>query len=128
MQSFATRTSATFFARHRVLVPALVVLAVATVGFAAAGGVGLVKSWFITIAVNGNVVHTGEIVTDENGQATITLPDGALKDGENEVSIALEGSPDQGSEWKTVTVTDSGGEVIVQVGSQPDPNAPSEGE
>lgn len=126
MQSFGTRPATSLLARHRVLIPVVAILAVATAGFAAVGGMELIKSWFMTVAVNGNVVHTGEIVTDENGQATITLPDGALrKDGENQVSVTLEGNADDEPGLKTITMTSEGSELIVQVGSQPDPNAES---
>ena len=123
MRSIETRTSTTFFARHRILVPAVAILAVATAGFAAVGGVGLIRSWFMTVEVNGKVVHTGEIQTDENGRATITLPEGSLpKDGEKQISVTLEGSPGEGSGATTVTVTEAGGEVKMQTASQPDPN------
>ena len=124
MQSYGTQSTTSFFARHRVLIPAVAVLAMAAAGFAAVGGVGLIKSWFATVTVNGKVVHTGEIVPDENGQATITLPEGSLpKDGEKQVSVTLDGNAVAGSGAMTVTVTGSESGVVVQTQSQPDPAA-----
>jgi hypothetical protein len=108
MDSFEHRPQASLFARHRVLVSVLAVLAVAG---AAAGAVGLAKGWFATVEVNGQVVHSGEIVPDENGQATIVVPAGTLRDGENEVTVSLEAG-DNGP--KTVTVTAEGNQVTIQ--------------
>ena len=61
METFDKRPRTSLLARHRVLVSVLAVLAVAG---AAAGAVGLAKGWFVTVAVNGNVIHSGEIVPD----------------------------------------------------------------
>jgi hypothetical protein len=74
MRNFTTQHSTSFFARHRVLVPVLILLLVTSVGFAASGAFELIRSWFLTITVNGEVVHEGEVVTDENGNATLTVP------------------------------------------------------
>ncbi len=125
MQSFETHTHSTLFARHRVLIPTLAVLALAVGGFAAAGGVNLVRSWFATVTVNGKVVHTGEIVPDENGQATITLPADSLpKDGEKEVSVTLDGDGSAGT--TSVTVTSDPNGTIVNMQSQPGSRATEE--
>jgi hypothetical protein len=124
MQSYGTQSTTSFFARHRVLIPTVAILAMAVAGFAAVGGVGMIKSWFATVTVNGKVVHTGEIVPDENGQATITLPESSLPPGEQkQVSVTLDGNATEGSGTTTVTVTGSESGVVVQTQSQPDPAA-----
>lgn len=127
MQSYGTQSKASFFARHRVLIPTVAILAMAVAGFAAVGGVSLVRSWFVTVSVNGQVVHTGEIVPDENGQATITLPPGSLpEDMTKEVNVSLEGVATGGSGTATITVIGGGDGLIMQTESQPDPNAKKE--
>jgi hypothetical protein len=114
MQSFGTHARPSFYARHRTLVPAVAVLAMAVAGFAAVGGVSLVRSWFATVSVNGNVVHTGDVVPDENGQATITLPEGSLPPGENQISVTLEGDAAANGGTTTVTVNGQDGQVTIQ--------------
>jgi hypothetical protein len=67
----------------------------------------------------------GQVVLDENGQATIALPEGTLKPGgENEIAVSLQGETDGPGE-KTITITADGSdpEGIVRMGSQPDPNS-----
>lgn len=123
MQSYGTQSTASFFARHRVLIPTVAILAMAAAGFAAVGGVGLIKSWFATVTVNGKVVHTGEIVPDENGRATITLPEGSLPPGEEkQVSVTLQRDAAAEPGMVTVTVTGSEDGLVVQTESQPDPS------
>jgi hypothetical protein len=124
MQSFENHPPASLFARHKILVPALIVLFLAGASFAAAGGIDLIRSWFLTIEVNGTVVHSGEIQLDENGEATLTLPQGSLQaDGNGEVTVGLEvqGDASDGAAMKTISITDGEKEVIVRVGSQPGP-------
>ncbi len=118
MESFATQQQQSFFARHRVLIPTVAILAMAVASFAAMGGIGLIQSWFATVTVNGKVVHTGEIVPDENGQATITLPEGSLPTGEKQVSVTLDGNNAGGSGAVTVTVTGEAGGINVQTQNQ----------
>ena len=101
---------------------AILVLGVGT--FAATGGIDLIRSWFATVTVNGQVVHTGEVVPDENGQATITLPEGSLQPGENQVGVTLKGDPGAGPQ--TVTVTATGGENGVTIQTQQQPGASAE--
>ncbi len=123
MQSFETQTHRSFFARHRVVIPIVAILVMAIGGFAMAGGVRLIQSWLATVAVNGQVVHTGEVVPDENGQATITLPEGSLRDGENQVSVTLDGQTPAGSETVTVTVTGEKNGVVISTQPQSDTGA-----
>ncbi len=113
MNSCQNRPPASLFARHRTLICALAVLALAGV---ATGAVGLAKGWFATVSVNGKIVHSGELVPDENGRATITVPPGTLREGENQVSVSMDAA-DEGP--KTVTVTVNQDDVTVQTDSQP---------
>ena len=90
MQEFDTRRSVSPLGRHRVLVAALAVLFVGSVGFAAAGGVDWVRGWLrMTVEVNGEVVASEDVALDENGQATLVFPAEALGDGE-ELSITMD--------------------------------------
>jgi hypothetical protein len=126
MQALETSKRVTHGTSRRLLLPAAAVLLLGGTVFVAAGGLTLLRSWFLTVAVNGNVVHTGEVVLDENGEATIALPEGALKPGvENEIAVSLEGQPGDTPREQTITITAEGSEqeMIVRVGSQPDPNA-----
>jgi hypothetical protein len=124
MESFAIRKSTTFLGRHRVLVSAGTVLALATAGLAAAGGLRLIRSWFATVSVDGQVVHTGEVVPDENGQAMITLPEGALpKGGEHRLNVTLEGNAAEPGKATTVTVTGGTDGLTVQTSNPPESTA-----
>jgi hypothetical protein len=122
MQNFENPPPASLLARHKILVSALAVLLLAGASFAAAGGVGLIRSWFLTVQVNGNVVHSGEIQLDGQGQATLTLPKGSLQadqDGQVTVGLEMSGDASDGPEAKTISITDGEQEVTVRVGSQP---------
>ena len=72
MRAFETHKPASLISRHRVLIPVLAVLVFGSVAFAAAGGIEYVRSLFITVSVNGEVVDTSEVVLDENGRGTFT--------------------------------------------------------
>jgi hypothetical protein len=108
MQNFATHSSASFLSRHRVLVPALIVLLVGGAAFAATGGYALVKSWFVTISVDGQVIHEGNVQTDERGNASfvVSLP-GQPADGKMTLTMTGEGNPDH-PETTVVTMTSEG--------------------
>jgi hypothetical protein len=100
-----------------VLVPALAVLLLGSVVFAAAGGVELVKGWIMTmtIEVDGEVIAVEDLVLDEDGRATITLPE-ELEEGEA-ITISLEGeSPhDEAGEGQMVTIEGSVEDNVVEV-------------
>jgi hypothetical protein len=124
MHNFGNSPPASFLARHRILISALAVMLLAGVSFAAAGGVDLIRSWFLTIQVNGAVVHSGEIQVDEQGQATLTLPKGSLQadqDGHVTVGLEMHREAGDGPQANTISITDGEKEVIVRVGSQPPP-------
>lgn len=126
MREFHANTSASFVARHRVLVPVVAILVLGCAGFAAAGGVEFVRSLFLTVEINGNVVHSGDVVLDENGEGKLTLPEGSLPtDGDGEMTVTIMGMeaqdvPAEGAEMvKTISITGEGREMTVRVGSQP---------
>jgi hypothetical protein len=120
MQAYETNRSVPAFYRHRLLIPALALVLVASVGFVSFGGVALVKSWFVTTTINGQVVDVREVVPNEDGSATFNVPVSA-KDGENTVELSIEGdgSPTGGQKTVTVTLTDDEAQVEIT----PDPNA-----
>jgi hypothetical protein len=70
------------------------------VAFAAAGGVGVIRTWLATTTVDGNVVDTREITVGEDHTATFEVPAA----GATETTVTLENTG--GSE---------GGEVVVNV-------------
>ena len=122
MRSFDTKRPASFVARHRVLVPALALLLVASVGFAAAGGIELVRSWFITVTIDG-VTETHEVVPNEDGSATVTIPlppaDGDLR----VVEMSIEGGEapvPEGTKTVSVSLSAAGDEAQVTITPEPE--------
>ncbi len=88
MREFASKKAATSrLGGHRVLIAALAVVLLGSVAFAAAGGMGLFKSLFVTMEVNGEEVEIGEVVLDENGTGTFDVP--PLPIGEDEEYVTL---------------------------------------
>lgn len=93
MQEFQTKRSSSPLGRHRMLAATLAVLLLGTAGFAAAGGVEAVRSWFITVELNGEQidVELAEIVIDTEGDTTtMTVDLGELDvdvDGEATVTV-----------------------------------------
>ena len=84
MQEVRTRQSSSRLRRRGTLVATLALLVLGSAGFAAAGGVELVKSWFVTIEVRINgevvdVVETEAVIEIDGGQMTITLEDMELE-------------------------------------------------
>ncbi len=123
MQALDTQKHVSRSRVRRLVLPAAIVLLGSTV-LVAAGGWSLIRSWFITVEVNGNVVHSGEMVLDPNGQAVIAVPAGALQPGsENEIAIQLQGAGG-GPEEQTIVITTDDGEheLKVHVNAAPDPN------
>jgi hypothetical protein len=93
MQEFNSRRSASFVARHRVLVPVLGVLLLGSAVFAAAGGVEMVKGWFVTIevAVDGDLIAVEDVVLDEEGKGSFIMPEEAMEG--KELTLSIEGGP-----------------------------------
>lgn len=119
MRAFENRGSTSKIRRHPLLAACLAVLVLGSVGFAAAGGIEMVRSWFVTIEVNGEVIDSLEVVPDENGNAEFDIPPIETEDGEMTVATisidAGESGDDEGGE-KTISVTldEDGGHIIVE--------------
>ncbi len=60
MQKFDTNRASRGLGRRGTLLAALAILTVGSVGFAAAGGIGMVQGWFITVEVNGEPVANAQ--------------------------------------------------------------------
>lgn len=118
MRDFESKRSVFSIGRHPVLALALAIVVLGSLGFAATGGVGLIRSLFVTTEVNGEVIDAREVVTDESGNASFTIPMPDCE-GEAEVALTVEG-PADGEEGvrKTINVTMTGGENGAQVDIQ----------
>jgi len=110
MQAWSTNRSDSYIGRHRALVSALAIAILASLGFAAAGGIHIVKSWFVTTEVNGQVVDTREVVPDPNGETTFTVPAGDARDA----TVTVQSDGTEGGQ-KRVEVNVQGGAATVQV-------------
>jgi hypothetical protein len=106
MQQFHTRPSSSRFGRHGALLTALALVVLAGVGFAAAGGVEIVRGWFmtVTVEVDGEVVTVEDVVLDEQGKATIALPPDALENGEELAFSISQGCAEGAAEGGTATI------------------------
>jgi|WetSurMetagenome_2_1015567.scaffolds.fasta_scaffold148726_2 hypothetical protein len=120
MRSFGENRSRSFVARHRVLVPMLAVLLVAGVAFAAAGGIGLVRSWFVTVTVNGQVVDQRTVVANEDGTATFISTVPTSSGGEATISTTITGDGTNGDKTVHMTVESDGQDVKGTVTVQDD--------
>lgn len=129
MREFDSNTPVSFVARHRVLIPVVAVLILATAAFAAAGGVEMIKSLFITTSINGQVVDQRAVTLDENGSATFTVPLPTPSNGETaEVSMQFAGDGDVPDGTKALTVVSieagegaDGAQVTIQTEPQAKP-------
>ena len=94
MQAYGTNIMPTGMARRRTLVIALAALLLGGGGFAAAGGIDLVKSWFITVELTGPDGQTTSVVLEaadgESGTAVFDFADGGR--------TTVEVTPSQASE------------------------------
>ena len=117
MREFDNKNVVSRIRRHPALAACLAVLVLGSFGFTAAGGIDMVKSWFVTVEVDGEVVATQTVVPDENGNAEFDIPAIEVEEGEmTEVTITTDGPADGGGTQQMVTVTldDDGGHVQVQ--------------
>jgi len=83
MREFGSNSKSSRFAKYRTLVVSLIVVALGGVGFAAGGGTGLVKKWFITVDLIGEdgAVFTGTLESIE-GEAGFVPIEIVGEDGE----------------------------------------------
>ncbi len=98
MQDFQTNSSVSRLGRRGALAATLAIAILGTAGFAAAGGLDLVRTWFVTAEVNGEPVDLSgaDITVEEDGNtATITVDNiqGDLKEGDV-VTITATSGPD----------------------------------
>ena len=77
------------------------------------------RNRLIPAGPNGTKFRAAQVVLDENGQATIALPEGALKPGENTSTTAVSSI--------TINADGSNQELVVRMSPQPDPNDPNSG-
>ena len=85
MREFNANRSEKHPRRRLIMAAALAFVLLGGAGFAAAGGVEMVKSWFITIEVDGQPIAVedfdGDITIEEDGEmttVTVELPEGAV--------------------------------------------------
>lgn len=117
MHEFNATTASHRFGKHPVLLAALAVLLIGSVGFAATGGIGLVKDWLVKVYIDGEEVDAEitECYEDENGTTHMKLDMGEA--GEAELQIV----PDQDGQVATIDVTagltkDADGDGVVEFG------------
>ena len=126
MRDFEANRRARVAGHRRVWLPALVVLVLGGVVFAAAGGVDMVRGWFmtVTVEVDGEVVAVEDVVLDEQGQATITLPADAMENGE-ELTFSIDagevpGDVESGTATIEISVEDNAAQIAVQMDEDPE--------
>lgn len=98
MDKYSTQTTSARPMRAKTLVIALGLLAVSGVTFAATGGIERIKSWFVTVEVDGRQMNliVGDnqeaslVSEDENGGKTeVTVNKGTTKDGGDRTRVAV---------------------------------------
>jgi len=70
MQHFGTNDQRSRFRHPRTVAIGLALLAVSGVTFAATGGVETIKSWFVTVDINGQQT---DVILDANGEASLEV-------------------------------------------------------
>ncbi len=121
MRAFENRGSTSEIRRHPLLAACLAVLLLGSLGFAAGGGIEMVRSWFVTIEVNGEVIGSLEVVPDENGNAEFDIPPIEV-DGDEAVVTTItidsgecgEGDGEGGMKTVSVTLDEDGGHITVE--------------
>ena len=101
MREFNVRPASRRFGRHPLLLATLAVLVVGSMGFAATGGIALVKDWFVTVYINGKAIDSDvtDYYEDDDGTAHMILDMGAA--GEAQLEIFSE----KDSQVSTINVT-----------------------
>lgn len=96
MKDFNTN-SASRFSRRTTLAATLAVVLLGTVGFAAAGGVQMVQSWFVTLEINGQPVDVELVPID------------VQQDG-NSVTLSFDGADIGAQDGDVISITASAGQ------------------
>ena len=118
MRAFEDKGSTSKIRRHPLLAACLAVLLLGSLGFAAGGGIEMVRSWFVTIEVNGEVIGPLEVVPDENGNAEFDIPPIEIEGDEAAVAtISIDtgetGDGEGGMKTVSVTLDEDGGHITV---------------
>ena len=119
MRAFEDKRSTSRIRRHPLLAACLALLVLGSFGFAAAGGIEMVRSWFVTIEVNGEVIGSMEVIPDENGNAEFDIPPIEVEGDEaaiTTITIDSGEAPGDAGTTKTVTVSldEDGGHIQVE--------------
>jgi hypothetical protein len=114
MRNHNTSNSASFLSRHRVLVPALAVLLVASVAFGAAGGIELVRSWFITVTIDGES-QTHAVEPNPDGSATLTIPLPPANGDVRVIELSGDAPADMDGQTVSVSLSADGDEAEVTI-------------
>ncbi len=119
-------TNGTRWNRPRLVAAGLAVLVLGSAGFAAAGGVDVVRSWFVTVEVNGNVVEVRGVLPEKDGSTTFVLPLPDLPESEDgdEVTVTIDAIEAEGldagdgnGEMRTINVVLEGSDATIEVTS-----------
>jgi hypothetical protein len=73
MREFDVKGGASRFSRHRLLAVAAAVLLIGGAGFAVAGGLDMVRSWFVTVEIGPGAIEIEEGVLEEGEMVTATI-------------------------------------------------------
>lgn len=114
MQAFEANKPAARQTARRLVIPAVGILLIGGAAFVAAGGLTMVRSWFVTTAVDGQIVDTRAVTPNADGSASFTVPVGPPREGGKTVALTLEGDGADGGA-KTVNVTVDGENAQVEV-------------
>ena len=90
----------------------------------------LVRGWFVTTSVNGQVVDAQEVVPDEDGNASFTIPVPEIDGDMAVIDMTVEGDQAGSGGSQTVTISLDGetpGQADVTITSEPASEEP-EGE
>ncbi len=111
MQDFQTKRSMSLMSRRNALAATLAIALLGTAGFAAAGGLDMVRGWFITVTVNGEDVDLSgaDIVVSDDGQEIMITTNGLVEDVDEPVSISVTAEPGNSG---SIIVQDADGNVI----------------
>lgn len=122
MRDTESRNFVSRIGRHPVLAITLACVVLGSFGFAAAGGIEMIKSWFVSIEINGEQ-YDFEVVPDDDGVATLVVPVTTTgEEGETQLTVEFTGEPGDGDGQKRIDVTvegtvdpDGDGEAVIEI-------------